>query len=388
MSQKLINLNPDLTKLRNEGYSIKVLGSYLVVENVPYLDSSLKVCEGTLVTNLELQGDHTLKPSDHTVYFIGQHPHNITGQEITEIKNSSDKQNLADGLIADHKFSAKPQGGYNDYYHKMITYCNIICSQAQAVDFTVTPRKFNIIVDIDDDSVFQYLDTHSSRSGIESHSSKFKNLKIGIIGLGGTGSYILDFVSKTPVKEIHIFDSDYFFQHNAFRSPGAADKSDIEKKLKKVDFFSNMYAKMHKFVTPHPINIDQENLNEIHQLDFVFISIDSGQQKKVIIDSLIKKCIPFIDCGIGVEIVDQKLRGTIRATSSNTSSTNLFERISFAETSSDAYNQNIQISELNALNAALAVIKWKKMCLYYHDITNGYNSLYNIDENKVINDEN
>jgi hypothetical protein len=37
-------------------------------------------------------------------------------------------------------------------------------------------------------------------------------------GLGGTGSYILDLVSKTPVNEILLFDSDDFLQHNAFRS--------------------------------------------------------------------------------------------------------------------------------------------------------------------------
>ena len=33
----------------------------------------------------------------------------------------------------------------------------------------------------------------------------------------------------------------------------------------------------------------------------------------------------------------------------------------------NAYNQNIQIADLNALNAVLAVIKWKKMCGFYAD---------------------
>jgi hypothetical protein len=34
--------------------------------------------------------------------------------------------------------------------------------------------------------------------------------KIAIIGLGGTGSYVLDLAAKTPVKEIHLFDGDKF----------------------------------------------------------------------------------------------------------------------------------------------------------------------------------
>jgi len=43
--------------------------------------------------------------------------------------------------------------------------------------------------------------------------------KVAIIGLGGTGSYILDLVAKTPVKEIHLFDADALLNHNAFRHP-------------------------------------------------------------------------------------------------------------------------------------------------------------------------
>jgi hypothetical protein len=31
------------------------------------------------------------------------------------------------------------------------------------------------------------------------------------------------------------------------------------------------------------------------------------------------------------------------------------------------YDGNIQIAELNSLNAALAVIKWKKLCGFYND---------------------
>jgi len=31
----------------------------------------------------------------------------------------------------------------------------------------------------------------------------------------------LDFIAKTPVREIRIIDGDEFLQHNAFRAPGA-----------------------------------------------------------------------------------------------------------------------------------------------------------------------
>ena len=70
-----------------------------------------------------------------------------------------------------------------------------------------------------EDSVFLYEDTASSHAlDIVAINAKLKPLRIVIVGLGGTGSYVLDFVAKTPVKEIHLFDGDTFLQHNAFRS--------------------------------------------------------------------------------------------------------------------------------------------------------------------------
>jgi hypothetical protein len=42
----------------------------------------------------------------------------------------------------------------------------------------------------------------------------------------------------------------------------------------------------------------------------------------------------------------------------------------------DAYASNIQIAELNALNAALAVIRWKKHLGYYQDFRDEAESIY------------
>ena len=77
--------------------------------------------------------------------------------------------------------------------------------------------------------------------------------KIAIIGLGGTGSYVLDLVAKTPVKEIHLFDGDTFLQHNAFRSPGAPSGEELRAKLPKVTYLKNAYGKMHTGIVAHPV---------------------------------------------------------------------------------------------------------------------------------------
>ena len=50
------------------------------------------------------------------------------------------------------------------------------------------------------------------------------------------------------------------------------------------------------------------------------------------------------------------------------------------------YERNVQLVELNALlNAALAVIKWKKVRGFYNDLERELNCEYVIDGNKLIN---
>ncbi len=42
---------------------------------------------------------------------------------------------------------------------------------------------------------------------------------------------------------------------------------------------------------------------------------------------------------------------------------------------------------MNALNAALAVIRWKKLCGVYADLEGEHHSGYVIDGNHIVNDE-
>jgi hypothetical protein len=81
-----------------------------------------------------------------------------------------------------------------------------------------------IVIKSTDDSVFRHIDTASARAHIVAITEKLKVSKIAIVGVGGTGSYVLDHVARTPVREIDLFDRDHFLQHNAFRSPGAPSR--------------------------------------------------------------------------------------------------------------------------------------------------------------------
>ena len=239
-------------------------------------------------------------------------------------------------------------------------------------------------------NIFKYPDTNSSRAEIDYLNRKLENQKIAIVGLGGTGSYILDLVSKTPVKEIHIFDDDDFQLHNAFRCPGAVEgrKLDAPNPIKKIDHLYSIYSNMHNGITPHEIRITEDNIVFLKDFDYVFISVDTNKSRSIIVEGLLKLGTTFIDVGLGVTRNDDDLLGTIRLTvGSKSKNEHLAYRIGSEEFDENEYGTNIQIAELNSFNASLAVIKWKKMSGFYQDLKEEHNVLYFINTNKLMNED-
>lgn len=390
MSQQLINRSPDLKRLRDEGYDIQVKAGFLLVRNIPYVTTVKEIKHGTLVSELTLAGDVTAAPSNHVAFFAGEYPCNKDGSELAKLRHSSGQQQLAQDVVVQHSFSAKPLSGqYMNYYEKMATYAAMLYGPAQAIDDAITAQTFPVIMSDEDESVFKYIDTASSRAGISMVTMKLELRKVAIVGLGGTGSYVLDLVAKTPVKEIHLFDGDRFLQHNAFRSPGAPSLDELQGAPKKVAYFTDRYSKMRRGTVPHEYYIDASNVDELRGMDFVFLCIDGGAMKKIIMEKLEEFGIAFIDVGMGVDVVDDSLRGILRVTTSRGKQReHVKKRVSFTEEDgNDDYSRNIQIADLNALNAALAIIKWKKLYGFYLDLENEHASTYTIDGNTLTNDD-
>lgn len=392
MLPKLIDRSPDIMKLRNEGYEVSINGAHLLITNIPYVNRAMEICYGTLVSEISIAQGKAVKPRTHVLHFAGDLPCTKDGVVIESIRKSSVTKTLG-GVEIDHTFSNKPPNGYTDYYHKMTQYIAIISNPARAIDKSVTAQTFKIVEDEGEDCSLHYVDTNSARVEINNISRKLMGLKIGIIGLGGTGSYILDLVAKTLVEEIHLFDRDYFLQHNAFRSPGAPSLKLLNgRKKRKVSYLERIYSKMHKGIFVHPVHIDQDNLGLLDELDFVFISIDKSAPKQFISPYLIRKKIPFIDVGMGVDRIDDALEGMLRVTLCSPKFKGSIEdkkRVSFADgDKDDEYSTNIQIAELNLINAGLAVLKWKKYFEVYHDQEGEHNITFTISLNSILNEDN
>lgn len=153
----------------------------------------------------------------------------------------------------------------------------------------------------------------------------------------------------------------------------------------------SIYSQMHRRIVPHPYKVVRENIDELSEMDFVFICIDDGPSRKMIVGKLEEFGIAFIDVGMGIYLIDEKLGGQVRTTSSTDmmrDHVQTKERIPFgAADDNNEYNKNIQIADLNCLNATLAVIKWKKLLTFYHDFGHEHHSVYTVDGNRLTNDD-
>jgi hypothetical protein len=396
MSQKLVSLNPDLSQLRAEGLDVSIGASkHLLIRGVPYVNAAKQVKLGIIASPLDLAGETTVPPESHVVFFVGEHPCDEHGSPLPGVSQNTN-QALGEGLLPNHQISRKPTTGpnpgkYSDYYEKIKAYIAIICSPAQAVDQAVTPYIHPVVVpDDEDDSVFKYLDTAATKAGIVVVNRKLEGHKIAIVGAGATASYVLDFVAKTPVAEIHLFDHDIFLNHNAFRCPGAPSLDDLSKKQLKVEYLAGIYSRMRKTIIPHNYFIDALTVEQLKEMSFVFICIDKGTAKRLIVERLTEWNKHFVDVGMGIQLgEDNSLGGIVTVTTSTANKRDhVSNRIAFSDgEAANEYSQNVQISELNALNAALAVIKWKKLCGYFDDATKEHYCAYTIRSNRLISED-
>jgi hypothetical protein len=384
MSPSLTSRSPDLRRLREEGYDIEVVAGHLVVRDVPYVTPDGVVERGSLICPLTVAGDAIAPPPDHTVRFDGMTPCDPSGRALDRLINATEHVDLGSGLSAEFMFSHKPHGGsYPDFYAKMTAYARILWTQAAAVDPSATPLTFRVREEGVDRSPFLYEDTASARAGIGAATDRLRTARAAVVGLGGTGSFLLDLLSKTPVDEIHLFDGDRLLTHNAFRAPGATSATMLNGAPNKADHWATTYRAMRTGVVAHPYHVDADNLNDLHGMSVVFLCMDSSLEKRAIVEHLEATGTFFVDTGIGAYLTsDHAIGGQVRVTAGLPGRPVSGEPwISFAERGPDVYADNIQVAELNALAAVLAVMRWKRWLKFYVDLEGEQHALYTISGN-------
>lgn len=361
-----------LDRLRAEGYEAEVRHGTLLVHQVPYVASDKTIKRGTLACpyGVDVAGNVS-PPENHQVWWSGEFPCYADGSPLEAVRHSENDHELIPDQRVRYHFSNKSADGkpFADHHEKMINYIRHVSDQARVIDPHADARTGRVIEQTEDESVFRYADTASSRAEITGIARRLADRKIAIIGLGGTGSYILDLVAKTLVEEIHLYDGDVFEQHNAFRAPGAASIDDLHERLKKVEYFRRRYEPMRRGIVAHDYYITVDNIAELDDCSFVFVSVDNGNARKLICNYLKEKGVPYVDVGMGIELQSEPpvLAGTCRATLVTPQhNAHMDSRIPMMSDDQEAlYGSNIQVADLNMQNACMAVTLWKQWKNFY-----------------------
>ncbi|NEB75821.1 ThiF family adenylyltransferase [Streptomyces sp. SID14478] len=376
MSTALLDRDPDLSRLLDDGYDVTLVAGHIIVR-IPYVTENRTVEHGFLAHPATVAGDRLVSGTDHRIWFGGSTPCDEHGRPLT--LTNPETRAITEDMQANFMLSSKPPDGYPDQYTKITAYVRIVTDHARALDSSATPTPGAAWQELDDDSPFAYRDTATSRAGITAINRRFRGQRIAIIGLGGSGSYILDQVAKTEVDSILLIDGDTFDNHNAFRAPGAPTLDTLRERPYKAAYFASVYANMHRGVTSCAQYLDEDNLDLLEEATFVFLASDDAAGKPSIINWLEARDVPFIDVGMGIEEIDGHLSGLLRVTTSLPGRRDdARRRIPRPAPERDAYASNIQTADLNALNAVLAAIRWKRILGIYADATDESHTTYSL----------
>ena len=381
MSNLLIDHSPDLTSLKEAGYPLELRGAYLIIKNVPYLDNAAgQLARADMVTSIEFADNTATAPSDHTVWWTGNPPFRADGSSMEgdlSCGTWEEGHDIGEGLTAYMRWSRKPvnngkKRAYIDYEEKITTYITEVAGQA---DFkhpgVLEAAKTGEAPTIALTSRFKYIDTNTYRYGLKGIEQRIEDEVVAIIGVGGTGSYLVDILAKTNVKELHLFDKDVLKQHNAFRMCGAARIEQLGGSCSKIDWYRRTYSAIREVgIYVHTEELTGDSKEILAKFTTVFIAVDDLNVRRGIQATCNELGIYHVSVGIGVEVEGEsndQLGGNVKVETAFRSKHPRPTQVDPEEGQDQAYGI-VQTAELNMLGAALAVVEWKaKLGIYRND---------------------
>ncbi|GLH68217.1 ThiF family adenylyltransferase [Geothrix edaphica] len=381
--QALASRNPFIDKIINQGYDVGFVNAHLVIFGVPYLNASGELKYLDMICPLDLREGYSIdRPSDHKVYFAGEIPCNIDGQKICT-GTAEEARTVSDQIVGNRMLSSKPEGmrQYDSIEEKINQYLALISSPAIHKYPGVTPRRALKKHLESAMSPLKFPDALSAREGVVELSHKLRQHKVAIIGCGGTGAYVLDYLAKTHLEEIHLFDDDIVHVHTLFRLPGVYGEQHLG--LPKVEVLADSYVNFHGGIKPHVERVDQNNMGCLARFDFVFVCVDDAPSRQMIAQACHGASVPFVDVGMGLNKGANGLYGFVRTAGGDHGDFDKLNGTQYlpAQNAQDRdYRNQPQIAELNALNAAIAVIRFKQHMGFFDRLASSHAVVFDVAE--------
>lgn len=128
----------------------------------------------------------------------------------------------------------------------------------------------------------------------------FENIKVGIVGLGGGGSHIVQQLAHIGVRNITIFDDDIIEPSNLNRLVGAYH-SDIEKEELKSSIAKRLILNISPSANIYEVQTKWQNQPEdLQKCDVVFGCVDTYISRQQLEAECRRYLIPYIDIGMDV----------------------------------------------------------------------------------------
>ena len=235
---------------------------------------------------------------------------------------------------------------------------------------------------------FKIPNTFEARAALGPVQDRIRDQRIAIIGLGGTGAYVLDLIAKTPVPEIHLLDADDVDWHNFMRAPSAPTADEIESlrkyPLSKVTYYHSKYSSLREGIYAHAERVDGSSMFtkflSAHPVDFAFVCIDQRKdsdspRQDVVYAALSEAGIPFIDSGVSIALDNGAIRGAVTTGAYSAGCLAWKDGVPNARVRGDLPGyRNVQLPEVNALAASFAVMEWRRRTGQY--VAESTSSLY------------
>lgn len=93
------NRNPDLQRLLEKGYALAIDSDYLVVRDIPYLDSTGQLQWSAFAGKLVLEDQTRVRPEDHQIYFAAPRPFGLDGQVVRGLGGGDGQLKLSERCL-------------------------------------------------------------------------------------------------------------------------------------------------------------------------------------------------------------------------------------------------------------------------------------------------
>ncbi len=185
--------------------------------------------------------------------------------------------------------------------------------------------------------------------------------RVALVGLGGVGAWIADFVVKAGPREVHGWDYDCIEPKNILRMPGGLDPN-VWIGRPKADWFKETYSLIHTNVHGHNARVLPENVHAaIEGTTFAFVAVDDAHDRMMVCDALASAGVPFVVAGLSPVRKDKRVTVSMRIVTAHVGVSSWRDAVpQVGQAGQDDYG-SLDLPDVYSMAAGWAIQSWRKM---------------------------